>query len=97
MYKLRVLRMANGLKYSHIKGAKPVDGGADGGFNLMTQTTGPQFEQKVTVMTAKAATIKTDDGASFRALVFLFGLTATLTAALLPLLALNGTLLLRLP
>lgn len=43
-------------------------------------------------MTAKAATIKTDDSASFRALALLFGLTA----ALLPLF-LNGTLLLRLP
>jgi len=44
-------------------------------------------------MTAKAATIKADDSASFRALMLLFGLTA----AVLPLLALNGTLLLRLP
>jgi len=48
-------------------------------------------------MTAKAATVKAYDSASFQALALLFGLTAALTATLLPLLALNGTLLLRLP
>ena len=96
MYKLRLLKMANGLKRPHIKRAKPIDGGADGGFNLKVQTTGLQFEQKVTFMTAKAATYKAYDRASFQALALLFGLTAAVLS-LLPLLALNGTLLLRLP
>ena len=70
--------------------------GPAAGFNLNTQAIGHEFEQKVNFMTALAAKFEADNAdnnARLQALAMLFGLTF----ALLPLLALNGTLLLRLP